>query len=285
MYQAIIVRPEARKHPNADKLQLLCFNGCQVITGAEVHEGQLFCFFPEGGQLSDEFLFENSEFRPGKGINKDPTKSGMFDESGRVRCIRLRKEASEGYCVPLSSLAWTGDVSFLKEGDSFDTLNGHTICRKYVTRAVKEAIEKAAKAKRVYFDHKQFEKHFDTSQLREFVNRIPLGAVVYFTEKIHACVSAETIIETLEYGPLQIKTIVDTKLNCHIKVFDTIRKEILYAPIDNWYYLPDSGEWYEIELEDGTKLEVTSNNPIWLPELNAYREVSNLAIGDILLID
>lgn len=49
--------------------------------------------------------------------------------------------------------------------------------------------------------------------------------------------------------------------------------------------IPEDGEWYEIELEDGRKITITGNNPVWIPELNAYRRVDELNGDEFLLID
>lgn len=185
-YKAIIAKAVLRKHPNADRLKLVDLNGYQVVTGADLTEGQLVAFFPEGGCLSHEFVYENSEYRQGKGENKDQSSQGLFESNRRIKTIKLRGEKSEGYCVPLDSLAFTGvHARELTEGTTFTELNGHPICEKYVAPATREAMDKASRAGRAYFAVDNFEKHFDTEQLRMFVNRIPVGAVLYFTEKLH----------------------------------------------------------------------------------------------------
>ena len=38
------------------------------------------------------------------------------------------------------------------------------------------------------------------------------------------------------------------------------------------------------QLEDGTKLTITGNNPVWLPTLNCYRRVDELKQGDYVLM-
>ena len=185
-YKAIIARAVLRKHPNADRLKLVDLNGYQVVTGADLQEGQLVAFFPEGGALSHEFVYENSEYRQGKGENKDQGSQGLFESNRRIKTIKLRGERSEGYCVPLENLLYTGiNLRELSEGTIFTELNGHPICEKYVPPATREAQEKASRAGRAYFSVDNFEKHFDTEQLRIFINRIPVGAVLYFTEKLH----------------------------------------------------------------------------------------------------
>lgn len=184
-YKALVAKAHLSPHPNADKLKLVNINGYQVVTGANLQEGQLVVFFPEGGQLSHEFVFENSEYRAGKGTNKDPEKTGLFEANRRVKTIRLRGQASEGYCVPVENLAFVGSLKGLTEGTTFTEINGHVICEKYIPQATREAIANRTKGDRQVFTVEGFEKHFDTEQLRLFINRIPEGAILYFTEKLH----------------------------------------------------------------------------------------------------
>lgn len=188
MYEAKIMKAHIAPHPNADKLKLLLLNGYQVVTGMDIKEGELVCFFPEGGCLSHEFVYENSEYREGKGQNKDPKSTGLFEENRRVRTIRLRGQKSEGYAVPLTSFAYTGAT--FTEGMSFTELvvNGRTfpICEKYLTPATKARLEK--NKSNIIAVKKRFnvlDRHFETTQLRDYINSIPLGAIIYFTEKLH----------------------------------------------------------------------------------------------------
>ncbi len=37
-------------------------------------------------------------------MNQNPEQSGFFEESGRVKCIKLRGIASEGFIMPINSL-------------------------------------------------------------------------------------------------------------------------------------------------------------------------------------
>lgn len=100
---------------------------------------------------------------------------------------------------------------------------------------------------------------------------------------MHGCVEASTIVNTSE-GPKCIKEIVDNKLPVEIEAFDINTNQKVFVPIDNYYTIPDDGEWYELELEDGRKLTITGNNPVWLPELSCYRRTEELKIGDSVLV-
>jgi hypothetical protein len=288
MYNAIIARIYTRPHPNADKLQLGNCSGFQIVTGLDTKNEQLGCFFPSDGQLSKEFCYENSEYRTGKGENKNPNKSGYFEENRRIKSISLRGQKSEGYWVPLSSLAWTGvDLSTLKEGDQFCTLNGKLVCEKYYSPATKRMMDSKTnkQGKKKLKDIPMFKKHFDTQQLRYNFHRIPHDAHVVITEKLHGCVDYSTLVDTLEYGTIKIGKLVDEKLPVHIKSLNLETKEIEYAPVSNHYLLKNDGEWYEIELEDGRTIIITGNNPVYLPNLNCYRRADELTVDDFVLVD
>lgn len=184
---------EVRPHPNSDKgLKLVTIAGHQVITTSECQVGQLMAFFPEGGQLSEEFLFENSEYRMSSngpvGPNKDPNKSGLFEASGRVRTIKLRGEISEGYMVPLENLSYTDwNLSDLPSGTTFTELNGRPICQKYVNRATREKIAKTSNnpQKKRKKEIPMFHEHYDTQNLRYNLHRLRPGMRIEFTEKLH----------------------------------------------------------------------------------------------------
>ena len=130
-----------------------------------------------------------------------------------------------------------------------------------------------------------FKEHFDTAHFGRNIHEFERGQTIIITEKLHGCVKWDTIVETLEKGLLTIKEIVDEKLNVKIKALDTETNEIVYVPIDDYYTIQDEGEWYEIELENGKTITITGNNPVWLPELNCYRNVEDLNGDETLLID
>ena len=183
MYTAIVLRAtEVLPHPNANKLKLVILGTYQVIsTSIEVDE--LVVFFPTGGQLDSRFLTANSEYRKGEGINANPDKFGFFESNGRVRTIKLRGEVSDGYAVPLSSFDYLGPVTWV-EGMMFTELNGQEVCRKYQTRATRERIaQNATQVPKIKTS--LLPEHFDTKQVRDHVKSLPLGATIYFTEKLH----------------------------------------------------------------------------------------------------
>ena len=284
--KAIITKINVVPHPNADRLQLgYCF-GNQLIVGLETKDGDIGIFFSTGLQLSKEYAIANDLIRR-KDKDGNPA-GGMFDDNRKVRCQKFRGEKSEGYFAPLSSLEVLGiDISKLKENDCFDSLNGIPICNKFISESTYRRIMSIGKsqAKKTRGETQFFKQHFDTAQWRLNKGEFKAGDLITISLKLHGCVSGDTLVDTLEYGLLAIKTIVDNKLPVKIKSYNHFIEEIVYVDIDDYFYLKDDGEWYEIELEDGKKIQITENNPVYLPDLKIYRQVKDLKIGDNILSD
>lgn len=290
-YEAIITSlKNVRAHSNADRVQLATVAGVQVVVGLDNTKGQLGVFFADDGCLSKEMAKNNNLYSKPE-MNADPEKSGYFGKNRRVRAQNFRGEKSYGFWIELDSLAWTGvDLNELEEGFTFTVLNGQEVCKKYINPATlrmaqqnkqKQQTDRINKIRKRF---SQLKEHFDTKQLRYEIGRIPSNSVLYITSKLHGCVDRNTLIDTLEYGEVRIGKIVEDELMVHVKSYNTRTREIEYAPIEDFYFYPDDDDWYEIELEDGTTIEITGNNPVWLADKEAYRRVDQLTRGDLLLL-
>lgn len=286
-YAAIVTRlKNVRPHSNADKVQLATCQGNQVVIGLDSLEDHLGVYFPSDGQLSDEFCKANNLYRDAD-LNARPKESGgMFDANRRVRAQRFRGEISDGFWVPLHYFGFIQVTGLDVEGFEFTEWKGVPICNKYINPAtLKIARENQGKKAKVSRSSVMFKEHFDTGHFGKNIHEFQKGQHIVITEKLHGCVKWDTIVETLEKGPMTIKAIVDGKLDVKIKALDTETNEIVYVPIDDYYTIQDEGDWYEIELENGKTITITGNNPVWLPELNCYRNVEDLKGDEILLID
>jgi hypothetical protein len=289
-YSAIVAQLQnVRKHPNADRLQLATVYGSQIVVGLEQRDGDVGIYFPTDGQLSEEFCEQNNLIGK-KNPETGQREGGLFDHKRRVRTQRFRGEKSDGFWIPYNAVNYTGiDIAASGLGYQFTELNGHKICSKYIV-AKTFAQANSMKSKKKYINkmrknYGMLKEHFDTAQWVYNAHRVTEGAYVTITEKVHGCVDASTIINTLEFGDLSIKEIIDNKIQCHIKTLNTISNEIEYESIGDYYFKENTSNWYEIELEDGTVLIITGDNPVWFPEEKCYREVQNLKNKDILLID
>ena len=213
-YQAIIASlKNVRKHSNADRLQLASVAGFQVVVGKDNYEGELGVFFPCDGVLSPEHLKENNLYSRAE-FNKDSNVKGYFPNNGRVRAIRLRGEISEGVWMKLSSLEWTGaNLDFRYESETFDTIGNKKICQKYINEETIKAAGGGKKKTKIYSIPTSelvpgFRKHIDTEQLRTQAKRIPTGAILTSTAKLHG-----TSMRTSRARSRQIKSRLYNLLN------------------------------------------------------------------------
>lgn len=202
MYKAIVCKlTNVRKHSNADRLMLATVQGYQVIVGLEAKDGDLGVFFPCDGQLTKEHLTANKLYstHPDTGEKM----GGYFGRNGRVRAQKLRGEISDGFWQEEKGFNWCGGLT-LKNGEEFDTLNGHKICQKYYTPATQRAMSMSKNKKttnkkenKVVFD---FPQHYDTGQLRAHAGAIPDGAFIIISEKLHGSSGRTTRTQkTMEY--------------------------------------------------------------------------------------
>jgi len=105
------------------------------------------------------------------------------------------------------------------------------------------------------------------------------------TEKFDGCLDYHTPIETLEFGILPIGKIVEENIKCHVASYDFDDGTKVYEQILGVSVEDNKDNWFEIELENGKQLIVTENHYIWLPNLQCWRQVCELIVGDELLLD
>ena len=294
-----------------------------VVRKDEFKEGDYALYAKNETALNSEFLsannlFELHEYERNKNAKevekllandkKDEAKkiTGFFNKYGRVKALKLRGVYSMGFLFHLETLAkWKPEVrienlaSYIVNeemgiGENFDTVCGEEFIKAYVPyvpsksynqigdRRERKRQKKAERFERIADSSWKF--HYDTLKLNDSIWMINPEDTVSISVKQHGCVEYNTLVETMEYGSIKIGEIVENKLDCHIKAYDTILDEEVYVPIDKYYTIPNDGEWYEIEMENGRKLIITGNNPVWLPILNAYRRVDELNGDEYLLM-
>ena len=88
-YKAIITTIQINPCPGSDRIELAVVEtGEQIVVGKGLYQnGSKAVYCPEGGALSQEYCFNNSEYRKNEGVNKDPEKFGFFDEKRRIKII------------------------------------------------------------------------------------------------------------------------------------------------------------------------------------------------------
>lgn len=114
----------------------------------------------------------------------------------------------------------------------------------------------------------------------EFLN----GKEVVITEKLDGenCLDGDTLVKT-SIGDIPIKTICEEKMQVNVLTYNINTNIYEYEPIANWFIADKNQQWFEIELENGSKLKATENHFIWVKNKNQYVRIKDLEEGDDLL--
>jgi hypothetical protein len=211
-YLAKVVKlTNIRKHSNADRLQITTIDGNNIIVDLNTSIGDTGVFFPVESQLSDWFLKENNLYDDST-MNKDSTKRGFVNKTGRIRAVKLRGEASEGLFLPLTSLIKCFDN--LKESDftvntEFDSVVDKLLIKKYV---VKQQISKSNnnskpnnQPKKLFnkLIENQFRFHDSTPKLGANVHKVHPDDLITITSKLHG--TSVVLSNILCKRPLTVK--------------------------------------------------------------------------------
>lgn len=245
-YDALITRIQTSPHPNADKVQCgKVSTGETVIVGKEVQDGAIGIYFPVGCQLSVRYCAENDLIarydEAGKKIN-----SGYFDSKRRVKAQPFRGTQSHGLWMPMSSLLFTGTDRVLT-GTSLSELNGHELCRKYMTTAQENVLSSVKKkltwrqrlwkwmSIEVDAQVRDFPEHFDTPKYVTSALASSSGHLIV-TEKLHG--TSHRVGRVLVTHPLSVwKQLVNKLvpiLSRPIGKYETVhgtRRTVLYPHV------------------------------------------------------
>jgi hypothetical protein len=286
-YSGFVTRIKIRPHPNADKLAIGQCGAFQVVVAKNTPDLSLGVFFAVDGQLSEQFCKEHDLIaRKDEQGNKA---GGYFSDSRKIRCQKLRGEKSEGLWMPLECLKFTkGDLTVLKEGDPITVVNGIEICRKYNTPAtLKAMINKTIKQRK---ENKCFAKHFETEHFKRESYKIPKGATLYITAKIHG--TSQRIGNVLDITEIQLPW-YKRFLNKIFPIFETTKSEYVWLngtrntilekkedPLSG-YYGPDP---FRFKITNPLKSLLHKNEMIY-GEIAGYTESGTLIMGSVPVKD
>lgn len=201
-YLAKVVRIENFKphtDPAVTRLKCCVIDGFNIICGIDSEPG-LYVYFPTACCINPDFLRYANLYRH-KEMNNDPEQSGMFEDNGRVKAIRLRGELSEGFIIPAVMLEnyiiSVTNVNYeAEEGIEFDSVehDGKTfwINKKYIPKNTRtpgtpgsgNSRGKQPKGLDKLIEN-QFRYHYDTTLLKKCPNVIKPDDIISITEKVH----------------------------------------------------------------------------------------------------
>ena len=95
------------------------------------------------------------------------------------------------------------------------------------------------------------------------------------------CVGPDTFIVTSE-GKKTIKEICENNIKPYVLSFDIDTNKCEFSKIVETKISESVNDWFLIETEDGTTLEITGEHYVYLPELNIYRQVKDLTENDVI---
>lgn len=185
-YVATIVRVAALEDlEGLDNLKGLRVFGMQALVSKDTQIGEVGVLFSTEVQLSEPFARLNNLHRH-TNLNADPAKMGYLEDSRRVKAIKLRGHRSDSIFMSLADIKWP-DRSIKPDefnvGDTFDSINGHEILRKYVIK--EPGVNKGPQARVRRVDLKVFPLHIDSENYWRNQEKIPAEAPVVVTQKLH----------------------------------------------------------------------------------------------------
>ena len=187
-----------RTHSNAEKLKCCTIDGFNIITGIDSEPG-LYIYFPALSQINKDFLSYANLYKH-KELNKDPEQSGMFEDNGRVKAIKLRGELSEGFIIPLTVLenyiisVTNKELKDVKEGTEFDAVehNGKEfwISKKYLPKQTQKQPTEDKRSKKIpkgidKIIDTQFRFHYTTVLIKKCPDVITPDSLIQMSYKIH----------------------------------------------------------------------------------------------------
>ena len=186
------------KHPNADALKIAHIGGYSVIVGIDEQPG-LYIYFPALSQINENLLTYANLYRHKEKNSNPESKTGFFEDNGRVKAIKLRGVVSEGFLLPVETLqnfivssvnVELTDIPINFEFDSVEHDNkSFWICKKYRIKTYEKRNSnfKPVKSSKGFdrIDDTQFKFHYNTVQVKKEPWCISPDDLISITEKIH----------------------------------------------------------------------------------------------------
>lgn len=239
----------------ANKIELVHIGGWKVVVakdvGHQVGDRVVYCEINSFLPIEPEFEF----------LRKSSYKKMVDGTEGfRLKTIRLRGQISQGLIIPLEDA-----ITMIKrnQGEVYYEMIEED---KYLTNLLGVT---------------KYEPPISANLAGKVKGNFP--SFISKTDE-ERCLSGETLIKTND-GEKTISEIVSTKYSGKVLSYNPITGQSEYNRIISHSTAKNKNkvQWFEIEVEDGTKIKVTGNHKIWLPNLMCYRRVDKLTTDDFIL--
>ena len=191
---------QPHKDPEVTKMKCCLVDGFNIVVGINEKPGK-FVYFPVMSQINEDLLRYANLFRH-SGKNNDASKSGFFEDNGRVKPIKLRGQVSDGFLLGLDIFkSWLLD-SVNKEPDNMDPgiefdevsegLKHFWVCKKYYPADYRVGTGKAKTWRHVRVKDcwdkiipSQFRFHYQTLLLRKCPSVIHPNDIIHISAKVN----------------------------------------------------------------------------------------------------
>ena len=256
--------------PTVERLKCATVDGFTILVGINSEPG-LYVYFPAGCKINPQFLSYNNLFRHGE-LNANPQETGMFDDNGRVKAIKLQDVISEGFLLPAVMLSnfitsvTNKDIEII-DGTEFDAvLDGDKefwINKKYVIRENNQNQGCSSKPKkktkgfnRVLED--QFRFHYDTVIIKKCPYVITPDSLIHISTKVHGTSGISAYVQCLIPIPKRDRIIEWIWHNIIIKCFVNPINKLLRKPT---YSFTLNGRIYDYLYASRTVIKNPTYNP------------------------
>jgi hypothetical protein len=89
-------------NPEVTRLKVAHVDGYTILVGIDEEPGK-FVYFPAMSCINPQLLSYANLYRHAE-MNADTTKTGLFEDNGRVKAVKLKGQVSEGFLLPLQTL-------------------------------------------------------------------------------------------------------------------------------------------------------------------------------------
>jgi len=190
-------------NPEVTRLKACHVDGYNILVGIDEQTGK-FVYFPTSCCINPQLLTFANLYRHSE-KNADNTKTGLFEDNGRVKAVRLKGQVSEGFLLPLQILldfvTDSTTIEFTESecpiGTEFDEIehNGKSfwINKKYIierqtseSNSQKHYDKRQRKLKKFNrLVEGQFNLHYDTVLIRKEPNVLMPDDLIHLSHKWH----------------------------------------------------------------------------------------------------
>ena len=256
--------------PSVERLKCATVDGFTILVGINSKPG-LYVYFPAGCKINPQFLSYNNLFRHGE-LNANPNETGMFDDNGRVKAIKLQDVISEGFLLPAVMLSnfitsvTNKDIEII-DGTEFDAvLDGDKefwINKKYVVKENNQGYYSNPKKKAKGFNrvlNDQFRFHYDTVVIKKCPYVITPDSLIHISTKVHGTSGISAYVQCLIPIPKRDRIMAWIWQNIINKCFVNPINKLLKKPT---YTYTLNGKVYDYLYASRTVIK----NPIYNPNV------------------